>query len=1055
MGFKELWNEIKDIESYIQENKIKVIRVNKNSKIPLGNDYYNKPSKLEDLKKHDGNYGLIVGYNHEQGSSIAVIDIDGYSMSDVDEDKKAQIKQETAKLIYEALKDIPEALIVKTQSGGHHIMLWNKTVLDNIHDVSKNLHFPQDFPIQELAGASLKHSIEIFTKESTKQVVLPSSYLIDEETNEKKTYEVESKINNLADVGTVEDISQVVIDTLVAKGYTYKKDSKSNEKTKSSNKKHNKGNKLKLKGLSDDEINKVVELTIPIFKITDGAKHEVTLALGGFFSYHVSRESTAKIGQNIVKKIGTIFNDSNAFIDTLLTNYDKYEDKTGLPSLIKLIEDHDSDFDVDSFAEQLYYICTMEELGAVTIADNEVPINYYVKDKDKFLKYNGIFEGIDLILNITKNIGTFLYIETGKEVISFTFKYEYKQFKIPNLSDVTGFLKSKQVEVPKYFEIEIGTSLNNLDKSIFQTIKETKLEAEKEFEYYCRFGYKDKEYYTQNQTGITLIKESKKGCSYVNIANLIIKDITIVLDSLDILEPVYTVTYHNKTFNKDVTVKYLTKNQLVEEFKKANVFYENNTEKIETVISTYIISGTQAGRIETKTEAYLEGYFIVNNKVVSNTKLKNLKKPTPEEVAEAIRLLNEIMSTRSDEGKANDSTVYRFMLWNPFSYCLKQLGYGKAIYSLILTGKSQGNKSGATSIGRLFYLHTGEETAGSTVSVLGSKLEENSFVSAFDECSHLFTLKEALNVMKRAIYEKTARATKDRNDNKKIDEFQAIGLPMFLLNEPQEFKDYIINRYKITNYTSNSVISNKEKEKFNEKYLPEAPDTILNKLSVIGKVFSTKLIEIIEDPDERKRLFNIEELTIELLKEISSEAGEEFLPEMYEIEESSDLYNYDVNKEIRNILNTEFKNKNRLTGNRYYNSSNFTNSAINNDFDFIYYNKHKNKGSKKEFIINSKGLVDYINKNVEETVELEEILIALDLKEILEAKATEDGLSYSDFIKHQHKITLKDKGKKTKNITGFYLTTEEVANNLFSFDIEFSSDSDNNSDHEKHTQRVE
>lgn len=178
------------------------------------------------------------------------------------------------------------------------------------------------------------------------------------------------------------------------------------------------------------------------------------------------------------------------------------------------------------------------------------------------------------------------------------------------------------------------------------------------------------------------------------------------------------------------------------------------------MLNSFIIDRTNNSRIETKTEAYLEGFFIINNKIVSNTKLKNLKKPTTEEVAEAIRLLNEIISTRSDEGKANDSTVYRFMLWNPFSYCLKQLGYGKAIYSLILTGKSQGNKSGATSIGRLFYLHTGEETAGSTVSVLGSKLEENSFVSAFNECNHLFTLREALNVMKRAIYEKNSKSYK-------------------------------------------------------------------------------------------------------------------------------------------------------------------------------------------------------------------------------------------------------------------------------------------------------
>lgn len=69
---------------------------------------------------------------------------------------------------------------------------------------------------------------------------------------------------------------------------------------------------------------------------------------------------------------------------------------------------------------------------------------------------------------------------------------------------------------------------------------------------------------------------------------------------------------------------------------------------------------------------------------------------------------------------------------------------------------------------------------------------------------------------------------------------------------------------------------------------------------------------------------------------------------MYELTTSSDIYNYDINKEIRSILNTEFKKKNRLTGNRYYNSYNFTNSAINHDFDFIYYNKHRTKKTAKK-----------------------------------------------------------------------------------------------------------
>lgn len=162
------------------------------------------------------------------------------------------------------------------------------------------------------------------------------------------------------------------------------------------------------------------------------------------------------------------------------------------------------------------------------------------------------------------------------------------------------------------------------------------MKQEKEFEYYCRFGYKDKEYYTQNQTGITLVKESKNGDSYVDIANVIIKDITIVLDSLGILE-LYNVTYHNKTFNKDVTVKYLKQKQLTEEFIEAKVFYNATKENINYILNSFIIEGSEDGRIETKTEAYLEGYFIVNDKVVSNTKLENLKKPTTEEVAEAIQ----------------------------------------------------------------------------------------------------------------------------------------------------------------------------------------------------------------------------------------------------------------------------------------------------------------------------------------------------------------------------------------------------------------------------------
>lgn len=322
--------------------------------------------------------------------------------------------------------------------------------------------------------------------------------------------------------------------------------------------------------------------------------------------------------------------------------------------------------------------------------------------------------------------------------------------------------------------------------------------------------------------------------------------------------------------------------------------------------------------------------------------------------------------------------------------------------------------------------------------VIKRLIEENTFLSVFDECSHLFNITEALNVMKRLVYEKTARATKDRNDNKKIDEFQALALAMFILNERIDLKDFITNRYKVIDYTSKSFITDKTIAEFNEKYVPEAEDTILKKLALIGKVFSEKLIAIIEDPTKRKKLFNIEETTIEILKEISSEAEVDFLPEMYTITEASIKYNYDVANEIRTLLNTEFKKKNKLTANNSYSGFSFTNSIINNDFDFIYYNKGRTTNTaEREFIVNSSGLVKYVNNHVEETVELEFILDVLGLTEILTKKAEANNTDYNSFINKQYKIKVEGTDKK-KNITGFYLNVEELANNLFSFNIDFS-----------------
>lgn len=790
----------------------------------------------------------------------------------------------------------------------------------------------------------------------------------------------------------------------------------------------------------------------------------------GFRIVHLLRRSNFSQSEveDIFKDLHEDITDYNKTIKGSIVHAYKTEKLVGLRSLIKWLKANASNEVktevINYFSRKFNYFEAPEETileDKLNIANGSYEVIFQKnKTTEKYIVPEFINKDFSLEINLKKNI---LFQHKGKPIAKLELNRPSdvadNTIKAKSEKKLKEFIKlilnknivptDKEEAIQKFKEVitelDLIIGYFNIQQEQEEELKEMEEEIAEDIEednINFTFGRVENTYYRQHEKiGIIRITETKDNIITVPVANVVIKKVEIILDSLGILEPVYNVTYYNRTFNKEVTVEYLTKKQLIQEFIKANVFYISTKENVETVLNTFIIEGTKEERIKTKTESYLEGYFYINNKVVANTKLNNIKRPTAKELAEAITLLNDIMKDRTEEGKANDSTVYRFMLWNPFSYIFKQIGYSKANYSLILIGASQTNKTGATEIGNLFYNRKSEETTGSSISVVGSKLGLSSFCSIFDECSHLFNMPEALNVMKRAIYKESVRAVKDRNDNNKIDEFIALNLPVFLLNpEGIKFKDYIVNRYKIVNYSLESFITDSATKKFNEKYLPEAEDTILKKLALIGKVFSEKLIAIIEDPTERKKLFNIEELSIEILKEMQEEAGVKFNAAMLKETEASTKYNYDVMAEIPKILNNEFKQKNRLTANSSYSGFSFTNSVINNDFDFITYNKNRtNKTQHKEFIINTSKLENHINYYVEEFVELETILEALGLTDIIKAKPDYKE-PYSDYIKKQHKIRIKEPSGKTKekSISGIYLTVEELANNLFNFDIDFS-----------------
>ena len=189
-------SEIADIREFIEKDEIRIIRVKNGTKRPQDNDFFNKRLTLKDILSHNGNFGVAVGYNHIKGKSLACVDIDGFKipkltkaqkqilsddqvqvLENLTDERKAEIVQESKDyLLYCILGGLPSAMAVKTQSGGYHIYIWNKTHLnqeleDIFHYVSKRLIFPANCPIKEIRGLSLLNSIEIFTTFESKQCV--------------------------------------------------------------------------------------------------------------------------------------------------------------------------------------------------------------------------------------------------------------------------------------------------------------------------------------------------------------------------------------------------------------------------------------------------------------------------------------------------------------------------------------------------------------------------------------------------------------------------------------------------------------------------------------------------------------------------------------------------------------------------------------------------------------------------------------------------------------------------------------------------------------------
>lgn len=492
-------SELADIMDEVEADNLRLVRVNFGSKIPKDDNYYNKKLTHEDIMAHDGNFGIVAGYNHISGKSLAVVDIDGLKikklnkkqrkqlpsdqvemLDNLTDERKAEIEKESKDFLLSCiLGALPSAMVTKTQSGGYHVYIYNQTHIedssivenedniDSFHYVSKHLIMPQHCPIKEIRGLPLFNSLEIFTKFETKQCVLGGSFIKNFKKGTINSYKVlntADTVNTFKELGTVADVNRSIKEHFLDYGFTWAEptaDATSTDKGGGQKSKTPKDTVINpsgiLKELEVEEIDVICQILVPFFKDnnSDGFGHDTVFALGGYFSNTITQESNNKIFKKLWR-IAKRTDDLKEVLRVTGDNYHRKGVKTGLKRTFDNIQTalSLSDKERDVLQYQLQEICV----------PHKNKVNKTAKDLEILIRRaiaKNIEPTVKLLADYINKQGTF-YIdyETGK-------KYQLKNdgFHEITIEDISIWINNKfgdnKINITK-----CGSVLNYITKPI-------------------------------------------------------------------------------------------------------------------------------------------------------------------------------------------------------------------------------------------------------------------------------------------------------------------------------------------------------------------------------------------------------------------------------------------------------------------------------------------------------------------------------------------------------------------------------------------------------------
>lgn len=507
--------------------------------------------------------------------------------------------------------------------------------------------------------------------------------------------------------------------------------------------------------------------------------------------------------------------------------------------------------------------------------------------------------------------------------------------------------------------------------------------------------------------------------------NILIHNMTVTYDKLDLFPEVVSLEYTNTAIGQKSHLIRKPFSTIANEINK-KLLIDTNSLGIESILRKIFIHGCNIDfpsdiTVNAETDLLKDGFFYDENtgKVISNNVFTDLE-TSDNDVKEAIKLFNDLIQNRGS-AIPNDCTVFRFILWSPFSYCLKQIGYIDSLYSLVLWGRTNTSKTGSSVMFSNLYIDRDTVLQkANTQSAMGTRLGENTFPLILDENKDILSDPRNEEFLKNIVHDKIGRSVKDRADNNSMNDFPALRMTISTLNPELTFKDEFLKRYKVLYYDSSMQVKELARTVFNKKYKPQSPETPLKQLRHLGKAFADRFIPYIESKSDE--LYDLETLTIKILKDISDEYDVDFNMNVY-LKHKQTRDTTDKSSIIRNGLNKLFRKVHKLPyGQHEYQGSDFQRCGRNSEISWLHY-----RPTEEDYLIKVSEFEKAISDIVGEHIPVIDVFKLLEIPTL----AKVDG----------QVVSVKDKRKfKSSNVNTVSISEYNLTYKLFDITI-YDSDS--------------